>query len=85
MGIFKIFNKKGLLSDSSNEINYEDMFKIINKLSENRSDIDKHYLLSLFFPEKVRNIHTIYPFPIPTYTYCQKNQIFVVPNANVIF
>jgi hypothetical protein len=80
-----IANIWGLISDTSKDISYSDLVNVMNKLSENKNDIEKHYLLSLLFPEKVKNIHTIYPFPVPTYTYVQKFQVFVSPNANGCF
>ena len=80
-----IANIYGMLSDPTKDVSYEDLVNIINKLRETKSDIEKHYLLSLFFPEKVKNIHTIYPFPIPTYSYSQKFQVFVSPNVNGCF
>ena len=80
-----IANIWGILSSTNKEVDYTDLLTIMNKLGEHKTDVEKHYLLALFFPEKVRNIHTLYPFPIPTYSYTQKFQVFVVPNANGCF
>jgi hypothetical protein len=80
-----IANIWGMLSDPTKEVSYTDLVHIMKKLSEGKTDIEKSYLLSLFFPEKVKNIHTIYPFPIPTYSYSQKVQFFVVPNNQGCF
>lgn len=75
----------GILNDPLHEINYTDLVNVIQKLNENATDIDKHYLLSLLFPEKVKSMHIIYPFPIPTYTFTQKLQQYVTPNNNGCF
>jgi hypothetical protein len=81
-----IANIYGLLhgKDTQN-ISYSVFKEAMDKLGQSKNDIEKHYLLSLLFPEKIRNIHQINPFPIPTYTYHQRFQIFVVPNANGCF
>lgn len=78
-----IANIYGIIS-SNEEVTYDTLMQIVNRLSH-RGDIEKHYLLALFFPEKIKNIHTIYPFPIPTYTFSQKFQVFVTPNSNGCF
>lgn len=81
-----IANIYGLLNDPKNTlIDYNVMRDAFDKLAAGKNDIEKHYLLTLFFPEKVKNIHIIYPFPIPTYTYVQKFQVFVQPNINGCF
>src|SRR5690242_19568722 len=50
----------GILTAPGKDIDYSMLRQIINQLPSSKSDIEKHYLLALFFPEKIKNIHTIY-------------------------
>jgi hypothetical protein len=61
------------------------MQEILNKLGEARNNVEKNYLISLFFPEKVKNIHTIFPFPIPTHTHVQRYTYNVMSNKHGCF
>lgn len=80
-----IANIYSITKDPNAELSFDTFKSVIEKLSQGKTDMEKHYLVSLFFPERVKNIHHIYPFPVPTYTYVQKFQMFVVPNANGCF
>ena len=75
----------GIVTSSSNNISYDELMTIINKLGEHKLDIEKAYLMSLFFPEKVKASSNLFPFPVPTYTYVQKIQFFIVPNSKGAF
>ena len=79
-----IANIFGLMKDGG-EVTFSKLKEIMDTLGKSRSDTEKNYLISLFFPEKVKTLHTVNPFPIPTYTYTQKYQLFVVPNKNGCF
>ena len=67
--------------DKNKEISYETLHNIINQIGRFKTDIEKGYLLALFFPEKIKNIHQLNPFPIPTYTFIQKFSVEVKPNT----
>lgn len=71
--------------DKDKEISYDTLKQIIDNLAKYKTDVEKGYLLALFFPEKVKNIHQINPFPIPTYTYIQKFSVQIKPNTKGCF
>ena len=68
------------LKDTKN-INYYDLVHVLDEISIDRTDLEKQYLLALFFPERVKHINVLYPFPVPTYPYIQKQSIRISPNA----
>jgi hypothetical protein len=84
-GTLKVLGEMMGLIKEGGELDYGDVVNIFNKLTENKTDYERSYLLGLFFPEKVRGSHVIYPFPIPTFTYVQKFQHFITPNVNGCF
>lgn len=80
-----ISNIYGLMNDPSKDVTFDTLHQAMAALGKNKSDNEKSYMLGIFFPEKVKNVHTISPFPIPSYTYNQQFQIFVKPNVNIKF
>jgi hypothetical protein len=79
-----IANIYGVMNDPSKDITFEVLQQAMSALGKNKTDNEKSYLLGIFFPEKVRNVHTISPFPIPSYTFNQQFQFFVKPNVKLI-
>ena len=71
--------------DRDKDVSYETLKQAIDNLTRYKTDVEKGYLLALFFPEKIRNIHQINPFPIPTYTYIQKFNVQIKPNTKGCF
>ena len=73
------------LIDKHQVITYETLTNMIDQLTNTNSTIEKDYLLSLLFPEKIKNTNVLKPFPIPTYTYIQKFQLYITPNDKGCF
>ncbi len=78
INIAKMYN---MLKDPNDDVDYNMLINVINKLTEGKNDNEKQYLISLFFPEKVKHINIIYPFPVPTYPYIQKTSGRISPNS----
>lgn len=75
----------GIISDPDQNISYNTLMDIMERWARDKGSSEKDYLLSLLFPERVKNANIIYPFPIPTYTYVQKFQFPITPNTNGAF
>jgi hypothetical protein len=71
-----------LISDRSDSIDFKTLLDILNRLGENKSSSEKAYYTALFFPEKIRNLHIVNPFPIPTYTFIQRSTTYLTPNSS---
>lgn len=58
-------NMFGILEKNGEEVNYQEMIDIVNRLTRHKTDPEKIYLLGLFFPDKLKNknIHHVNPFP----------------------
>jgi hypothetical protein len=75
----------GIITDGTQEFSYNDLINVFNTINSDKSDMEKSYLLSLFFPEKIQYGQVSLPFPVPTYTYVQKYQTYISPNINGCF
>jgi hypothetical protein len=62
------------------DFKYGDFVNLIRELTKYKSDPEKSYLLSLFFPERVKISQSILPYPIPTYTYTQNVSSYIGAN-----
>ena len=71
---------RGILTNPDIDFNYEDLMKTLGALVQGKGDSERAYLLSIFFPEKVKTAQPLLPFPIPCATYCQNFPIYVTPN-----
>ena len=80
-----IGNMQGALNNPDKDFTYEDLVKVFQKLTSHKSDSERTYIYSLFFPEKIKTGQVMLPFPIPTYTYVQKLQFYLTPNSNGAF
>ena len=69
-----------LINTNDKNIDYNLLVKSIEQLAESRSDAEKQYLISLFFPERVKHLNVLYPFPVPTYPFIQKISGRLSPN-----
>ena len=69
-----------LINSNERNIDYNLLVKAIEQLAESRSDAEKQYLISLFFPERVKHLNVLYPFPVPTYPFIQKISGRLSPN-----
>ena len=69
-----------LINNSDRNIDYNLLVKAIEQIAENRSDAEKQYLIALFFPERVKHINVLFPFPVPTYPFIQKITGKLSPN-----
>jgi len=60
-----IGNMFGIFAKDGENVDYNEVVEIVNKLTRHKSDPEKVYLMGLFFPEKLRgkNIHHVNPFP----------------------
>lgn len=72
--MYNLFNKK------VNYINYNDLVSMLDELAKDRNDAEKQYLISLFFPERIRHMNVLHPFPVPTYSFIQKQNGRITPN-----
>lgn len=75
----------GIYKDDRKEIDLNLLIEIIDKLASNKSDHERQYLIALFFPERVRHLKILYPFPVPTYPYIQKITGRITPNEKGAF
>ena len=80
--IYNIAKMYNILKSNETEVDYNVLISVINKLTEGRDDNERQYLLSLFFPEKVKRTQILYPFSIPTYPYIQKTSGRISPNKH---
>ena len=71
-----------LISTRDKNVDYNLLVKAIEQIAENRSDAEKQYLIALFFPERVKHINVLFPFPVPTYPFIQKMTGKLSPNTD---
>jgi hypothetical protein len=64
-----IANIYKILNDPNGDVTFSDFKNIMAHLSKFKSDAEKDYLIGLFFPERIKNIHSLNPFPIPTHVF----------------
>ena len=76
---------RGILINPDLDFSYEELMQTLSVLIKGKGDYERTYLLSLFFPEKIRNAQAMLPFPIPCATYIQKYQLYVTPNEKGCF
>lgn len=69
-----------LINTNEKNIDYNLLVKAIDKMAANRSDAEKQYLISLFFPERVKHLNMLFQFPVPTYPFIQKITGRISPN-----
>lgn len=72
--MYNLFNK------NLKYINYNDLVMILDELAQDRNCAEKQYLVSLFFPERVKHMNVLHPFPVPTYSFIQKQNGRITPN-----
>ena len=61
-------------------INYTYLTKVFEKIIKSKGDLQKEYLMHMFFPEKCRGATSIIPLSMPTYTYSQRYTCYCQPN-----
>jgi hypothetical protein len=70
----------GLVKDGK-ILNYHKFKQILNEIVKSETDNDKNYLIGLLFPYTITYAYYPTPFPMPVFTFKQKNTIMITPNS----
>lgn len=70
----------GLINDGK-ITDYHKFKQILNEIIKSETDNDKNYLIGLLFPYTITYAYYPSPFPMPVFTFKQKNTIMVTPNS----
>jgi len=85
-GVIKnLSNLLNLVYDPNANIDYAEFSKLIDKIIKTRPDFHKNYLISLFFPERIKKLNVVFPFPQPTHTFVQEFDISILPSIQGTF